>query len=70
MSKKENYVLMSFCLKKANAEGSVCSAEILQSKSKTIMSKKESYVLMSFCLKNKKYVIPPPRYIADVARHM
>ena len=43
---------MSFCLKKANAEGSVFSVEILQSKSKTIMSKKENYVLMSFCLKN------------------
>ena len=32
---------MSFCLKKTNAEGSVFSVEILQSKSKTIMSKKK-----------------------------
>ena len=49
--KKENYILMSFWLKKINTDRSVFIVEILQSKSKTIMSKKENYILMSFCLK-------------------
>ena len=51
--KINNYVFLSFCLKKINTDRSVFIVEILQSKSKTIMSKKENYILMSFCLKKQ-----------------